>query len=953
MLASRIGIALLFLVGTFVTVTDVVAKGPKTLDIVIREARVMDGTGAPWYRADVGVKAGKIVEIGRIDASTSERVIDGKDLVLAPGFIDMMGQTATPMLEDPATAMNLLTQGITTINAGEGVSAAPLDAAAERRFGWTTFAEYFQLIELRGLPVNVAQTVGHTQVRELVLGDVNRRPTTEELTKMQALVQEAMDAGAIGLSTALIYPPAVYAETEELVALAKIAGASGGRYFTHMRNEGDKLLDAIDEALQIGREAQLPVHIFHLKAAGQHNWGKMPLAIAGIKAARAAGQQVAADIYPYMNNGLGIAAFIHPRHFNEGHDKLIRRLDDAELRAEIRKEMETTDGWENWFRHVGHDWNKVVIGQTSSKKHAEHAGQSVAAIANAVNEDVWETFFQLVKSGAFALPQSMSEANIIAAIKEEFISFCTDVGPAGGSSIASHPRAFGALPRVFSRYVRDLGAVSWEQAISQASAVAANELMAYDRGRIVIGQAADLVLFDPDALVDKASFSKPHDLAEGVKTVLVNGVVVLENGKFTGKTPGKIIRGPGYRKDLAAHLVKSGSVTVTIPEIDHVMAAFLDRNRIPGSSVAITDHGRLVHASGYGYADIAARAPVTPTSLFRIASISKPLTAVAIVKLIEDGKLKLDDKVFDILPFEPFLLPGKKVDERQREITIRHLLEHRGGWDRDLSFDAMFRAVDFARLLGKAPPAGPADVIKVMSGYPLDFAPGERYAYSNYGYCLLGRVIEKLTGKPYGDHMTEAILQPMGIKDMHLGHTRLEQRRHNEVRYYDPFVGTSDFADDLDQRVPAAYGAWHLEAMDAHGAWLSSAVDLARFACTFDDADKCPILKPASIEMMFARPPGRAGHDANGKPLPTYYALGWSVTENSDGKPLYMGHSGSLPGTNTRLRHQTDGRNIIVLFNTRTSPISNRVADAAMDEIVAKLKTIENMPEGDLFTTVP
>ncbi len=934
-----------------VTVAD--AKGPKTLDIVIRQARVMDGTGAPWFVADVGVKAGKIVEIGRVDPTTAEHVIDGTGLVLAPGFIDMMGQTATPMLEDPATAINLLTQGITTINAGEGVSAAPLDAAAEKRYGWTTFAEYFQLIDLRGLPVNVAQTVGHTQIRELVLGEVNRRPAEDELRRMQALVKEAMEAGAIGLSTALIYPPAVYAETEELIALAKVAGESGGRYFTHMRNEGDNLLDAIDEALQIGREGKLPVHIFHLKAAGQHNWGKMPLAIARIKAARVAGQQVAADIYPYINNGLGIAAFIHPKHFGEGHDKLIRRLDDAELRATIRKEIETTDGWENWFHHVGYDWNKVIIGQASSAKYAPHAGQSVAQIAKAVDEDPWETFFQLAKTGAFALPQSMSEGNVIAAIKEEFISFCTDVGPAGGSSIASHPRAFGALPRVMSRYVRDFGAISWEQAISQASAVAANELMAYDRGRIAIGQAADLVLFNPDTLTDKASFAKPHDLAEGVKTVLVNGVVVLDGGKFTGKTPGRVLRGPGYRKDLAPHTVMNGSKTTTIPEIDIVMTSFLERHRVPGASVAITDHGRLVHASGYGYADLAQRTPVLPTSLFRIASISKPVTAVAIVKLIEQGKLKLDDKVFEILPFEPHLEEGAKVDERLRDITIRHLLEHRGGWDRDVSFDAMFKAVEFAKMLGKEPPAGPAEVIRVMNGKPLDFAPGDRYAYSNYGYCLLGRVIEKLTGQPYGEYMTEQILKPMGIGDMYLGRTRLEHRREDEVRYYDPFAGTSDFTDDLDQRVPAAYGAWHLEAMDAHGAWLASASDLARFACAFDDPAKCCIMNGASIDTMFARPPGRAGHDANGKPLSQYYSLGWSVNVNADGEKVSMGHSGSLPGTNTRLRRQADGRHVVVLFNTRTSPLTARVADAAMDEILAALKTVEKWPEGDLFTAAP
>ncbi len=232
------------------------------------------------------------------------------------------------MLEDPKTAMNLLTQGITTINAGEGGSAAPLDAEEGSRQGWTTMAEYFGLLELKGLPVNVVQTVGHTQVRRIVMGDVDRRPNDEELAAMQTLVREAMEAGAIGVSTALIYPPAVYAQTREIAALCSVAGEYGGRYYTHMRNEGDLLLEAIDEAIEIGREANTPVHIFHLKAAGQQNWGKMQQAIARIKAARASGEQITADIYPYINNGLGIAAMIHPRHFADGYDRLRNRLQD-------------------------------------------------------------------------------------------------------------------------------------------------------------------------------------------------------------------------------------------------------------------------------------------------------------------------------------------------------------------------------------------------------------------------------------------------------------------------------------------------------------------------------------------------------------------------------------------------------------------------------------------------
>lgn len=516
-------------------------------DVLLRNGRIVDGTGAPWYRADIGVREGRIVRIGRLTDATANRVLECDGLVVAPGFIDMMGQTATPFLTRPEAALNLLTQGITTINAGEGVSAAPLNDADGQKAGWRTTAEYFHLLEERGLPLNVAQTVGHTQVRQLAIGDVDRRPTPDELDHMRQLVHEAMQAGAIGLSTALIYPPAVFATTEEIAELAKVAGQYGGRYYTHMRNEGDRLLEAIDEALEIGQAAGTPVHLFHLKAAGQQNWGKMELALARIQAARAAGRQVTADIYPYINNGLGLAAFIHPRHFAEGQSKLPRQLDDPRLRAQIRREMETEAGWENWYRHIGQDWNKVVIGQLPGPL-AEHAGKSLAAIAHARDEDPWETFFTLVRHDPFALPQSMSEANVVKAMRREFVSFCTDVGPSLGSTIASHPRASGAFPRILSRYVRELGVISLEQAVSRMSAVAANEILAYDRGRIAEGLAADLVIFDPQRIEDKATLSQPNQLSVGVHSVLVNGQIVLENGRYTGAKPGRVLRGPGYRR---------------------------------------------------------------------------------------------------------------------------------------------------------------------------------------------------------------------------------------------------------------------------------------------------------------------------------------------------------------------------------------------------------------------
>jgi N-acyl-D-amino-acid deacylase len=785
-------------------------------------------------------------------------------------------------------------------------------------------------------------------VREIVMGEDDRRPSEEELERMKDLVREGMEAGAIGVSTALIYPPAVYATTEEIAALASVAGEYGGRYYTHMRNEGDQLLEAIDEALAIGRIANTPVHIFHLKAAGRRNWGKMQLAIARIQAARAEGSAVTADIYPYVNNGLGIDAFIHPRHFGDGRARLIARLDDEELRAEIREEMENTRDWENWFRHVGYDWDKVIVGQTNERRYRALAGQSVAAMAKANDEDPWETFFALVRAGSFALPESMTDANKILAMQQEFVSFCTDVGPAGGSRSATHPRAFGSFPRLLSRYVRDLGAISLERAIAQASAAAANDVLAYDRGRIAEGQAADIIIFDYEKLTDRATFSKPHEPSEGMHHVIVNGTAVLSDGKFTGQRPGRVLRGPGYDEQQSPQTIVSGKSFEKFSEIDEIMQNLIRHHRIPGASLAISHRGQLAYARGYGYADVGTRQAVQPSSLFRIASISKPITAVAILQLFDQGKLSPEDKVFEILEHEPHLEDGVEFDERQRDITIRHLLGHRGGWDRDKSFDGMFRSVEFAKALGVDPPAGPETVIRVMLGKTLDFDPGHRYAYSNYGYCLLGRVIEKLSGQSYEEYAKTKVLAPIGITSMRIGATRLPGQVEDEVRYYDPNLGSSVFSENLGESVPSAYGAWYLEAMDSHGAWLASATDLVRFACAFDSAADCPLLSAESVEQMFERPDGLAGHDENGEPKSKYYGLGWSVQIGDDGE-LIAGHGGSLPGTNTQLVRHGGQRNFAILFNSRLTPHTSRIVSAALPKLSAAIDNIESWPNHDLF----
>ena len=342
-------------------------------DVLITGARVIDGTGNPWFRADVGIRGDIIAEVGSLSGRDAARTIEARDRIVSPGFIDMMGQSSLVLITDPLSAESKLRQGITTYLSGEGGSPAPqsfetqstpliIDGDTVR---WRTYAEYFAIMERFGIPINVVHNVGLTQVRRVVLGEGDVQPTAAQLEEMKTLVRQAMEDGAVGTSTSLIYPPAVYASTEELIELTRVAGEYGGVYFTHMRNESHAVLDAIREAITIGEAAGVPVHIYHLKAAGQDNWPLMTEALALIDSARAGGMDVTADIYPYIRNGIGLGSFLHPRHYAEGTDAFLTMLSDSELRGRLRQEVESTSDWENWYRHVGMDWNNVLIVATS------------------------------------------------------------------------------------------------------------------------------------------------------------------------------------------------------------------------------------------------------------------------------------------------------------------------------------------------------------------------------------------------------------------------------------------------------------------------------------------------------------------------------------------------------------------------------------------------------------
>ncbi len=522
-------------------------------DVLLINARVVDGAGNPWFRADVGVRGDRIAAVGRLAGREAHRTIDVAGRVVSPGFVDMMGQASLVLITDPASAESKLRQGITTYLSGEGGSPAPqseetlsnppvIDGDTLR---WHRYSEYFAILESYGIPINVVHDVGLTQVRRVVLGEEDVAPTAEQLEQMKALVREGMEDGAVGVSTSLIYPPAIYASTDELVALSAVAGEYGGVYFTHMRNESHAVLDAIREAITIGEGANVPVHIYHLKAAGQRNWPLMDQALALIDSVRAAGLDVTADIYPYVRNGIGLGSFLHPRHYARGTDAFLATLGDPALRAELRSEVETDAGWENWFQHVGMDWNNVLIVSASGAVDPRVVNRSVTEAAEILGTDPWNAVFDLVQAGGVSVnPLSMNEEQKWAALRAPFVMIDTDASPVNPASVSStHPRAFGAFPRVVAKYVREDGVITLEEAVRRMTSLAAHRLGMYDRGIVAPGMAADLVVFDPARLRDVADFGADATrYSEGVDYLFVNGGLVIDDGEMTEARPGRLLR---------------------------------------------------------------------------------------------------------------------------------------------------------------------------------------------------------------------------------------------------------------------------------------------------------------------------------------------------------------------------------------------------------------------------
>jgi dihydroorotase/N-acyl-D-amino-acid deacylase len=531
-------------------------------DLVITHGHIVDGTGSPWYSGDVGIRHGHIAAIGNLAAVPRKRTIDAAGKVVAPGFIDMLGQSELTIMVDPRLPSKIY-QGITSEITGEGNSIAPLNDAIIRsdRSGydhykitpdWRNFRQYFALLEKQGMGINLASYVGATQVRRMVLGDDDKQPSPAQLEHMQALVREAMKDGAVGVSTALQYPPAPYANTDELIALASEAAKFGGIYATNMRNESDSVLKAIDEALRIGREAHIPVEIWHIKVAGKSNWGRMPEVIAKINAARAAGADVSADTYAYTAWYNDFSAFIPGWAHDGGTAKLVERLKDPVTREKIRQDMLTpSKDWDNeWQEIPGPD--AIMIGAVENSELLPLQGKRLSEIASQWNKDPMDALFDfLIQDPTTGVAIfGMSQPDVILALQQPWVAIDNDsegTSPEGILGEAHpHPRAYGTFPRILAKYVREEKVLALEDAIRKFSALPAQRMRLTDRGVLKAGMWADVVIFDPATVHDRATFDNPNQLSEGMEYVLVNGMPVIDRGKMTGELPGKVLRGPGY-----------------------------------------------------------------------------------------------------------------------------------------------------------------------------------------------------------------------------------------------------------------------------------------------------------------------------------------------------------------------------------------------------------------------
>ncbi|HEY8175187.1 MAG TPA: serine hydrolase, partial [Gemmatimonadaceae bacterium] len=808
--------------------SSVPAQSQPTLII---NASVIDGTGAPARRAEVRIVNGRIDAIGHGTRNATDRVIDARGLTLAPGFIDTHSHHDWELskLRDARAAVN---QGITTIVAGQdGASRFPLHA-------------HFAQLDTQPAAINVASYVGHGTIRRRVIGDdYKRAANASELERMRQILREEMAAGALGLSTGLEYDPGIFSTREEVLELAKVAGAAGGRYISHMRSEDREFWDALDELITIGRVANMPVQVSHMKLAMRGLWGLGDSLVTVLDRARAQGIQVTADVYPYTMWQSTLTVLYPKRNFTD--------------RAEtdfILKEVAAPED--------------LVIGEYAP--NPSYAGKNVAQIAMLRGSDPATTLMALIaesqakQADESVVAKGMDERDIATIMRWPFTNICSD-----GQLDGAHPRGFGSFTRVLGRYVREQHVLTLEDAIRKMTSLAAANVGITDRGIVRPGMAADLVLFDPATVGDRATIAEPHAASVGIRTVWVNGEEVYDGAKTTGRFPGKALR-----REKAGVQRRATDMAVRASLADSVEAfvrAEMQRERVPGVAVAIVDKGN-VSARGYGYANIEHMVPVTDETIFESGSLGKMFTSTAVMLQVEDGKLALTDPITKFFPDAP---------AAWRDITVRHLLTHTSGIADTYTGDFDFRK-DYTE----------DQLAQMAYGQKLEFPAGSRWNYSNTGYVLLGIIIHKVSGQFYGDVLADRVFKPLGMTTTQIiTEADIVPNRAAGYHIVNGQIKNQDWV--APKLNTTADGSLYLSLRDLL-VWQAAVKRRA-------------ILRPESWDLILT--PLRLN---SGKIYP--YGFGWALDERG-GKPLQQ-HGGSWQGFKTQLsRFIGDDLTIIVLAN--------------------------------------
>lgn len=564
----RLILLLIWLSGGMIACVPLPASPPRAEerlhDVIIRHGTVYDGSGEAGRVTDVAIDGDRITVVGNLSGARGRQEIEARGLVVTPGFINMLSWATTTLIED-GRAMSDVMQGVTLEVMGEGESMGPLNAAMKKDevesqldikypVTWTTLGEYLDHLVARGISPNVASFVGATTVRVHELGYADRAPTPQELERMQTLVRSAMEEGALGVGSSLIYAPAFYAKTDELIALAKAAAPYGGSYISHMRSEGVRLLESVDELMRIAKEGGVAAEIYHLKAAGKDNWGKLPAVIAKVDSARAAGLDIRADMYTYTAGATGLDAAMPPWVQEGGYREWAKRLQDPAIRARVAREMRTpTDKWENFFAAVESP-DKIVLVGFKSDSLKPLTGKTLAEVARMRGKSPEETAMDLViqdGSRVSTVYFLMSEENVRRQIAIPWVSFGSDGGAPATEGVflrsSNHPRAYGNVARLLGKYVRDEKVIPMEEAIRRLTSMPASNLKLANRGMLRPGYFADVTIFDAARVEDKATFDNPHQYATGMVHVFVNGKQVLKDGRHTGAKPGRVVRGPGWK----------------------------------------------------------------------------------------------------------------------------------------------------------------------------------------------------------------------------------------------------------------------------------------------------------------------------------------------------------------------------------------------------------------------